>query len=247
LEFTEAVRLDNNSAAAHYNKGAVLFDLKRYEEARTELEVACKMEPGLSTGFYVLALSERQLGNSSRAAELLEKVEKLDPSNTNALFQLAQILDGLGRTSSAIGYWERVVELNPEHCEALYRLSQAFTKDQPDKAKMYQERLAEVQKRRKITERADLLASFGLTSASARDWPQATTQLEDALKGCKGCRSSANIYKNLGVVYCRAGDVKRGMEQLKLALKQEPDDPEVLSALKIIEPLQRKEVRLDAP
>ena len=39
--FSEAVRLAPNAAAARYNKGRVLFDLHRYEEARTELNRAC--------------------------------------------------------------------------------------------------------------------------------------------------------------------------------------------------------------
>ena len=160
------------------------------------------------------------------------------------MFQLAQILYRLGRTSAAIGYWERVVELNPEYCEALYGLSQAFVKDQPAKAKVYQERLADIQKRREITERADLLASFGVASANARDWPRAAMQLEDALKACKGCHSSVDIHKNLGLVYCRSGDPKSGLEQLNLALKIKPDDPEVLGALKTIDS-HLKKVRLN--
>ena len=85
-----------------------------------------------------------------------------------------------------------------------------------------------------MTDQADTLGNFGLASASARDWPQAVAHLKEALQVCGQCKSLGNIHKNLGLIYCRSGDLRNGEEQLRLALKIKPNDPDVLKALQVI-------------
>ena len=52
-EFSETIRLDPNAAAAHYNKGRVLLDLRRDSDAKPELETATRLDPRpRSPGIY---------------------------------------------------------------------------------------------------------------------------------------------------------------------------------------------------
>ena len=177
---------------------------------------------------------ERQLNNSFRAAELLHRVAALEPQNAAAHHLLAQNLSQLGRTTEAILEWQKAVEVDPEHAEALYSLARALQKQNPQQARLYQERFAALQKKRQMTDQADTLGNFGLAAASARDWPQAIAHLKEALQVCGKCKSLADIHKNLGLIYCRSGDLKNGEEQLRLALKMKSGDPDVSKALQVI-------------
>jgi len=238
--FSEAVRLAPNAAAARYNKGRALFDLHRYEEARTELNRAAELGPDQAPTLYSLALLERQLNNSQRAAELLQRVVALEPQNAVAHHLLAQNLSRLGRNAEAIQQWQKAVEIDPGHGEALYNLARGLQKEDPAKARLYQERFTALQQKRQMTDQAETLGNFGLASATARDWPQAVAHLKEALQVCGQCKSLGDIHKNLGLIYCQSGDLRNGEEQLRLALKIKPNDPDVLKALEVIASLAPK-------
>jgi Flp pilus assembly protein TadD len=52
---------------------------------------------------------------------------------------------------------------------------------------------------------------------------------------CGECRSRATLHKNLGLVYCRSGDVGNGIRELKTARELNPRDAEIETALAIVE------------
>jgi Flp pilus assembly protein TadD len=130
------------------------------------------------------------------------------------------------------------VELNPEHGEALYNLSRHLSKSAPGEAKQYQERFAELQKKRRITDRAETLSNFALAAAGARDWNQAVSQLEEAVQVCGDCRSKPELHKNLGLIYCRSGNLEKGERELRIAQTLEPNDPVVKKSLAIVDELK---------
>jgi tetratricopeptide (TPR) repeat protein len=242
-EFSEAVRLKPDSAAAHHNKGRSLFDLRRNEEAKHELETAVRLDPRNSAALYLLAVTEKQLDNAARSAELLRQVVALDPKNTDAHYLLGQGLAKLGKDSDAITEWKITTELDPEHAEALYNLARHLGQIDPAAAKPYQERFVDLQKKRRITERADTLGNFALAAASARDWNQAVAQLEEAVQVCGSCQSKGDLHKNLGLIYCRSGDLEKGERELRVAASLKPSDPDVKKSLEIIEALKESKLQ----
>jgi tetratricopeptide (TPR) repeat protein len=217
-----------------------LFDLRHYEDARTELEAACRLTPDYPEAVYLLALTEKQLGNRARSAELLGKAIALDPNNADAEYLLGQDLAQLGKREDGIAHWKRAVALNPEHGEALYNLFRALLKDSPQEAKTYQQRFATLQEKRHITDEAQTLGNFGVASAAARDWTRAVGQLKQALQVCGECGSRGDLHKNLGLIYCRSGDLENGKRELLLALQFKPNDADAKNSLKIIEELEHR-------
>jgi len=210
------------------------LDLRRNEEARSELEAAVRLDAKNSAALYLLAVAEKQLDDAAASAETLQRVVILDPRNAEAQYLLGQDLAKLGHETEAITHWRRAVELNPENAEALYNLTRHLSKSDPATAKHYQERFAELQNKRRITERADTLGNFALASANARDWSQAVAQLEEAVRVCGNCRSKADLHKNLGLIYCRSGKLDKGERELRLAQSLKPDDDDVRKSLEII-------------
>lgn len=85
IHLREALKLNSPGPTANYYLGLLLIKLKRYEEARTELETAIK------NGGANLALAHKFLGGlymnerrNKEAADELEKYLQLDPKATNA-------------------------------------------------------------------------------------------------------------------------------------------------------------------
>jgi len=182
-------------------------------------------------------LIEKRLDHPERSAELLSKVVELEPGNSDAQYLLGQSLLRLGKNAEAVSHWKKAVANNPSHGEALYNLSRTLTKIDPTEARQYQERFVELQKKRQITDRADTLGNFALASVKAHDLDQALAQFTEAIRVCDDCRSLGDLHKNLGLVYCRSGDLVNGERELRAALKLKPNDPDILKSLRIIEGL----------
>jgi tetratricopeptide (TPR) repeat protein len=234
-EFAKAVQLAPSSAAAHYNKGRVLFDLRRDDEAKPELDEAIRLEPNYPGALYLRAMIDKQGGNPAGATKLLEKVTTLDPHNSDALYMLGQNLAKLGRNQEAVARWKQALGVNPDHAEALYNLSRALGKSNPAEARQYQARFTELQQKRQITDRAETLGNFAIASAAAHDWQQAIAQFREALDVCGDCRSRGDLHKDLGLIYCRSGDFKDGLAELLQAKKIKPADPDIEQALRVIQ------------
>ncbi len=70
-----------------------------------------------------------------------------------------------------------------------------------------------------IMDRAQTLGNFALASADAHDWPQAIAQLKEALQVCGDCSALPILHKDLGLIYCRAGDYKQRQDGAYLKRK----------------------------
>ena len=74
-------------------------------------------------------------------------------------------------------------------------------------------------------DRAQTLGNFALSAAAAHDWPQAIAQLKEGLQVCGDCSALALLHKDLGLTYCRSGDLKNGLAELLEAKKLTPAGP----------------------
>ena len=238
-EFSETVRLAPNQAGGHYEKGRILYDLHRYPEAEIEQDAARKLDANFTPALYDLALIARRNGNHQAAAEFLREVVKVDPTNVPALTLLAQSLLHQGESKEAIHYWELALKGDPENGEALYNLARISDKESPEQAKILWQRFQSSQEKKNILDQAERLNDFGLASASARDWTEAIAQLHEALTLCRSCRAEATLHKNLGLIYCRSGEIAKGRQELEKAQTLNAHDPDISKALAIVNNLPR--------
>jgi Flp pilus assembly protein TadD len=153
---------------------------------------------------------------------------------------LGQELLHQGQSGGAIEQWRKVIQIRPSYSEAVYNLSRLLTKTNPEEAQHltqeFQAQLAE----QHITDRAQTLGNFALTSADARDWPTAIAQLKEGIQLCGDCSAKPQLHKDLGLIYCRSGDLKNGRDELLEARKLSPGDPDVTQALNIIAAMQKQ-------
>jgi len=117
---------------------------------------------------------------------------------------------------------------------ALYNLSRLLVQTDPAEAKTLQSRFEALQAKRHVMDRAQTLGNFALTSAAAHDWPQAIAQLKEGLTLCGDCSALPLLHKDLGLIYCRSGDLKNGLAEMLEAQKLTPNDPEIAAALQVL-------------
>lgn len=234
LEFSTAVQLDPQSAMAHYNKGRVLLDLQRNAEAKPELETAVKLDTSQADSWYLLGLIARQAGEADAAIVSFRKAIAARPDNAEAEFMLGKELERKGDSAGAAQCWRKAIELRPQYSEALYSLARVLSKTNPDEAKRLQAQFEHLQEEQHIMDRAQSLGNFALASADAHDWPQAVSQLKEAIQVCGNCSARPQLHKDLGLIYCHSGDMKSGRAELLEAQKLDPSDADIGKALSVI-------------
>lgn len=231
---SDAIRLAPQSAFAHFYRGRVLYDLGRTKEAQPEFEAARRLNAQMAEPRYFLALIQKQAGNYDVAATLLQETVSLQPHNAMAWYMLGQCFEKLSDPAKTTAAWRKAIEADPKFTQALISLSRAVQTSDPTESEELRARYTEVQKERRVLDRADTLANNGIEAASAHDWLGAIQQLKEAIQACGDCAAKADLYRKLGIIECQAGDLTNGEKELKAAKALKPDDPVTEAALELI-------------
>ena len=165
---------------------------------------------------------------------------QLKPDNADALYLLGQGLLRSADNAGAIAEWRKAIEVWPDFSEALYNLSRVYAKSDPEEAKRLQNQFERLQAQEHITDRAQTLDNVALASADANNWPQAIAQLKEAIKVCRDCGALPLLKKDIGLIYCRSGDLTAGRAELLEAQKLNAQDPEIEQALRFLENANRR-------
>jgi tetratricopeptide (TPR) repeat protein len=242
-EFTEAGRLAPESAAVHYNKGRALLDQRRYPEARDELEAACRLAPNFAESQFMLAMVEKNLGEPEKAVPHLQIALKLEPRNADAWYLLGRNLQDSGKPKEAVEAWKRALEVDPEQPQSLFNLLRALRTVDAEQSKHYEARFVALKQKQQLLTEAETLGNFALSSAKEHDWPQAVSQLQEAIRLCGDCRAIADLHKDLGLISCQSGDLKTGERELRTALALKPGDADIQKALATAERVRQQQPR----
>jgi tetratricopeptide (TPR) repeat protein len=222
------------TAAPRYNRGRLLADLNRYEEALPELKLACERSPNFAPPFYLLGLAHTKLGQYEEAVKAFGRFSGLDANNADARFLAGQDLQRLGKMDEAIESWKKSLAVDPDQTEALYNLWRALAKSNSTEAAAYEERFKRAQKEKQMTTQAGQLGNFALAAANRGDYQGAISQFEQAVKECGECQSRVDLLKDLGLIECKSGDLQHGREHLLAARSLKPNDPDIEKALLIL-------------
>jgi len=140
----------------------------------------------------------------------------------------------LGKTEEAIPHLQIAVGANPNNQDALYSLGQALGRMGKPEAKLYMDRFEALKQQREIEDRVQTLGSYGLEAANARDLPLAVAHFKEAIDLCGDCTSSADLHRNLGLIYILKGEIENGRNELETALRIKPNDTDARRALESI-------------
>ncbi len=106
-EFKRAIELGANDANAHHTYALYLADLRRYDEARVEMQRALELDP-------LAPLANTNLGSiywsshdSDRAIQQLKRALEIDPHYSDAHVDLGLVYESMGRYDQALAEFEK--------------------------------------------------------------------------------------------------------------------------------------------
>jgi len=122
-----ALELDPELAEAHSSRGWALVQLKEYQAAEDQFEIAIQLDPQLFEAYYEYARASRMRGHMEKSAELFKKATEVRPEDYDAALFLSSAYKDLHReeewkiaNANALKVTRAHLELNPDDSRALY-------------------------------------------------------------------------------------------------------------------------------
>jgi len=214
-EFSAAIRLKADSAAAHLHLGFV-YRAEQKPDALQEWAQAYNLAPK-DPGIALMAgqaLSEA--GQDEQAEAILERAHELAPQSAQAAFQLALVLQRVNRVDEAIKLLKSVVDAEPANLDALVNLGLAFTQAHQARDAVPFLQRAIALKPDDATAHQDLAAALLQVNETA----DAIVELQAALKLTP---DSPQLHYNLGAAYKIEDDAPHAIPELEEAAKLDPN------------------------
>ena len=113
--FDKAITVDPFDFDANFLKAKLLYDLSKYEEAEIFVDIAMKINPNVSSIFYLKgSILARHQSDYKLALTYLEKAISLDPNCDVYLLEKAHILSLLNRIDDAKALYKQILRSNPD-------------------------------------------------------------------------------------------------------------------------------------
>lgn len=209
-----------SNSRAWFVSGFALSREERYEEARTCLERALKLEPENSEGMSALASLLENIGRSDEAVILYKRVRATfkdkEPSNYGDLYYYGMALMGTGEVDASIDYLRKATQFNPEMFEAHYVLGNALLK----KGLLNEAIDALKTAVTKAPEMVMARANLGNALNKAGRYDEAIEAMQSMLEGAP---RSSELRVNLGVAYQGKGRLIEARAMYTEALKIRPE------------------------
>jgi tetratricopeptide (TPR) repeat protein len=119
----ESLRLQPESAAAHYNLGLALSMQRQFAEATRAFESAIRIDPSHAEALNNLGAMHHLAGRLDAAASNYRRALALRPDNAEAHSNLGRLLLNQGRESQAAAELRQALALQPDQASALAGLA----------------------------------------------------------------------------------------------------------------------------
>jgi tetratricopeptide (TPR) repeat protein len=134
-----------------------------------------------------------------------------------------------------VAAWRRAIALNPQDSGAIYSLARALRQTNPAESRQLMERVQELGRDQRTIDQIQQLGNQANAKMYEANYKGAIEDLTNAVVLCGRCKLLGALKKNLGLAYCHAGQLDAGERELKISESLVPDDPDVKTALLIVE------------
>ncbi len=112
-----------NEADAHWQLGLSLLSGTQYEQAREQLQQACRLRPDHLQSRLALAAACDETGQTDQAYEHLRQAIRMEPGDASVLFATGMCLEKLARADEAAELYRDAIGHDPELVAARQRLA----------------------------------------------------------------------------------------------------------------------------
>ena len=226
-----AVALAPENVTAHQNLAAALIQLNQLDEAVTELRLALKLSPDNPTLHYNLGLALKMKDDAEGAIPELESARTLNPTAPEPPYLLGVLYMQVARYPEAAQDLNASLKLQPQNGDGWATLGSVYSKlDQlPEAVSALREAIRQLPRQPDphLT-LAAVLAKQGHAAEAA-----AERKISADLMRANMNRQRAEVASNSANSQMKSGDFQGAIEQLREAIRFDPDYPEAHAALAI--------------
>ena len=130
----KTVSLNKRHAKAHAELGLILYRMKQFAEAKTEIDTAIQLSPDTYTSYYYLGKIQKDGKDILSAIKSFEKAQRDPELKIKAIIEHGSCYMMAGRLDNAAVDFQRAIELdkdgtNPETLYARYFLASCYEKN----------------------------------------------------------------------------------------------------------------------
>lgn len=118
--------LEPSNPDIYLTRGAVLSQLKQFEEAIAEYNRALALAEEPDAIYCSIAFEYENLGNFDKTIEYLGKALEVNPDNDLAIYEAAYCFDLLSLTEEGIVFFRRLIDKHPYSLEAWFNLGVSY-------------------------------------------------------------------------------------------------------------------------
>ena len=225
-EFTAALQINPQSAAAHLHLGLAL-QAQNLSGSLTELQQAHQLARNNPIISLELGKALAGAGHDDQAIPLFQQVVSSKPDSTDAIYQLALALQRSNRAEDAIPLFRDVLSAEPENAIAATDLGMALTQTQRAKDAVPVLQHALTLTPDSVTAHQDLAAAF----VQLNQFSDAEAELQAAIKLDPGI---SQLHYDLGLAYKMQDDASHAIPEFETAEKLDPNQPEAPYALGLL-------------
>ncbi|HEX3998080.1 MAG TPA: tetratricopeptide repeat protein [Pirellulales bacterium] len=204
----------------HIARGALLFELKRNDEAMHSFDQAIRLEPGSADPYVQRARIRAELKDNKGAIEDLNTALQLEPDNLWALLTRARVYQESGDLKHAKEDIDSALKNRPGDVEALELRAALFAKE-----KKYGDAIKDLEELTKIApNNPELNLQLGLFYMADKQSHKAIEKFNIALAADS---KNETTYAERGSAYLNLGKHAEAIHDYEQALKLKPDDSEL--------------------
>ena len=126
--YRQTLKIQPDSAQAHYGLGLALARLQQYQEAAASFQAAVRYEPKWATAHKDLGVAYLKLKRWPEAAQAFKTSLQYQPEDPEIFYNLGVAQGRMGQHQEALEAFEKAVSLKPEYVAALNNLGMANIK-----------------------------------------------------------------------------------------------------------------------
>ena len=121
-QYDAAERINPNDVTAVFKRGQFLYFVRQFDLSKIVLGKLLVLNPQHSQGNFIMAMLQKETGDTASAIEYFQKTIACLGSDYNSSMQLALIYDKQGQDDLALRYYGNAINIDPTSDETHYSL-----------------------------------------------------------------------------------------------------------------------------